>query len=196
MVTTSEIFNDPLYGAIVVVVLAVIAIVSKRFIGPSDDWVERVKRKWILRLDPILRRVWRPFTTRKYKDEYVCSVMISPDELERKVFEGGYVENDVSTVKYRVLSGSTHQYSVGQMKFSEPDSNRQWHLYIFPGHGKYGADCYQHGEEDWNPIEGGTPEDHLKSEQIPGDPESVLRDTLDEQEVSYEVDEQFKASDM
>lgn len=195
MKVIDTIASDPVYSAITVIVLTIVGIVSRVYLGPQSDWVEAFKQKWVTKLDPILSIVWRSFLRQKTNDEYVCSTTILPDAVEKALHHGGYTENDLSSVKYRVLPDGTRQYNAGQLKFSEPNSSRQWHVYLFPGYKHNGTDCYQHGEADWDPSEGGGLEQHLNSDQISGDPESVLRDVLDAQGVSYEVDEQFNQTE-
>ena len=185
------IFNDPLYSAILVIVLAVVGFLSRLYVGPEDDWVEAYKRKWAIRLDPYVAQVWRPLLIQKHVGQYVATVDIDPDALERIAHQAGYIENDISNVKFRILPDGTRQYTVGQMKISEPNSARQWHLFIFPGHDGAGTDLYQHGETDWDPSEGGSPEAHLTQPQVSGDPERVLRNALESQELPYHRDEEF-----
>lgn len=182
------ILSDPTYQAVLLLALVLAGIVSRRVLGPEDDWVERYKRRLAVALDPWSRRLGTPLAVKKGPEEYVCSTDLEPDEVERRLHRAGYVENDLSNQKYRVLPDGTTEYAVGSMKYSEPRSSRQWHVYLFDGHGDYGADLYQHGETDWDPAEGGGPGGHLSGEQVPGDPEGLLRNALSTKSVECEED--------
>lgn len=188
------IFNDPLYSAIAVVVLAVIGILSRQYLGPEDDWLELKKQNLARQFDPMTSKMGYPLLREKRVNEYVCSTTESPDFIEVALHGCDYEENDISNAKYRILPDGTRQFNVGQLAFSEPDSNVQWHAYIFPGHGDYGADIYQHAEVDWDPSQGGDPEDHLTTPfEARKDPERVLRDCLISQDVAYEFDDEWVA---
>jgi hypothetical protein len=183
------IFSNPTYTLALTIVLGIIGILGRQYLGPEDDWIEQKKQNLARRLHPIAARLGRPLLQQKTIDEYVCSTTESPDFIETALHGCGYEENDVSNVKYRELPDGTRQYNVGQLSFSVADSNLQWHAYIFPGHGDYGADVYQHLEVDWDPTQGGDPEKHVTEPiQSKGDPERVLRDCLIEQDVAYEFD--------
>lgn len=186
------IFNDPLYSAIVVVVLAAVGILSRQYLGPEDDWLELKKQNLARRLDPITSQMGYPLLREKGVNEYVCSTPELPDEIEVILHSCRYEENDISNAKYRILPDGSRQYNVGQLAFSVPDSDIQWHAYIFPGHGDYGCDLYQHGEVDWDPSQGGDPEDHLTTPfEAVRDPERVLRDCLISEDVAYEFDDEW-----
>lgn len=182
------ILNDPLYSAILVLVLAGVGVAIRRYLKPSDaSQVGRLRRKWMVVADRFTSAFGFPLVVTKGPSEYVGTVDMGRDLLAEKMYEEGYVLNPISTLKSRESEGVT-DYSVLSMKYSEPGSNRMWHFYAFPVNGS--LDLYQHGETDWDPTEGGNPAGHLdpsgdeSMEQIGGDPEDVLTHALERQGIN------------
>lgn len=187
------IFSDPLYAAIITVVLALIGILGRQYLGPEDDWIELKKQNLFKRLDPFTSKMGYPLLRQKRVNEYVCStVELDPDAVEVTLHDCDYEENDISNAKYRILPDGTREWNVGQLAYSVEGTDKQWHAYLFPGHGTYGCDIYQHGEVDWDPSQGGDPEGHLTTPfNARGDPEEILELCFRTHEVEFERDEVF-----
>lgn len=179
------VLNNQLYYAILVVALVIAGVITRRYIGPEDDWIEDRRKEVFVRLNPVFKRMGRTLVVEKGIEDYVCTAHQTPDDIEDALYQCGYVENPISTRKYRVIEGHK-QFAVGSMKFSDPDTDIQWHAYIFPTMEGSWTDIYQHGETDWDPSEGGSPIGHLEDKQIHGDPENVLRGCLDNRNILYE----------
>jgi len=70
---------------------------------PKDDWVEGLKRRLAVAIDPFTRPLGRRLIHEKGQANYFCSAQASPDSIERAIFPR-YQRNLTSTRKYRKLS--------------------------------------------------------------------------------------------
>lgn len=179
------VFDSPELMALLILILGVIAYLQSK-LGPGDDWIETLKLKIYLILDPILSKHGFELIRKKGIEEYIYSTHITPDEVEEVLMSCGYERNVAANKKYRELPDGSKQYEVGSMKYRYPDSDQQHHVYIFPGQ-YYVCDIYGHKETDWQED----PEGHMEDPQIDGDPDEILKDCLDEAEVEYEKDKVF-----
>jgi hypothetical protein len=141
--------------------------------GSEHDWIERVRSSVLRLVHPVASRLGRPTVRAKGPSDYVCTVPTAVESLER-VFEPVYQRNLLATKKYRERDEST-QWAAGSWVHTETyDGDAQHHVYLFSAPGG-GTDIYGHREA--NVTE---PARHQHGPQVHGDPDGVLRDTLDE----------------
>lgn len=101
----------------------------------------------------------------------MTTAAVSPDEVEVAI-NSKYQRNLLSTRKYRVVDGYK-QWAVGSWVYDPEDEPWQHHVYLFDTpDGK--TDIYAHKEASVR-----NPSDHHKSWQTHGDPDGILRRTLE-----------------
>jgi len=178
------------YGALLFILMSVVYI--QRRVKLDDQWVFKWKHRFAYGLNPFSKNLLnRPLTRKKGKqdfDEYVVSVDQSIHEVKKAVTEYGYETNLASTSKYIIKKNRGRSWEVWSFRYRDPDSDKQYHLYLFDGHGNYGADLWQHVETDWTED----PEGHVSDGQTPGDPDNVLRPALMKAGLDWERDSDFR----
>jgi hypothetical protein len=184
-----EFVNQPDVAAAIGAIVVLAALMMRHFLGPKSDWVESARTRWFTRLHEALSLVGGYATIEKYKKEYVASVTISEDELERVLYQGGYHRNLGAAKKYRAGSDGEDIWAIGSWAHRESlMADMQDHATLFPGHGEYTVDIYHHRETSWvaHPIK-----HYFNVEQTDGDPERTLRDALDAADVEWEYDAEW-----
>lgn len=148
------------------------------YLSPRDDWVEGLKRRVAVKLDPYTRPLGRRLIAEKGRDDYVCTAQATPDEVEVALF-GTYQRNLTSTRKYRMTDGA-RDWAVGSFVYDADDTKWQHHVYLFDN-GDGTTDLYGHREISAEKD----PHGHVSGPQVHGDPNGVARVQLDEAGVEY-----------
>lgn len=191
-----EIAVEPYSYVFLAILLALIARYQKR-ISLEDKWVFRWKHKVLYSLNPILSKdklFGREFIRDKTPDkwwtarEYAYSTDATVKEVKEAASEV-YETNLASTSKYRVIDGEK-QWELWSFKYSIPDTDKMYHLYIFEGHGDYNTDMNQHKETDWEDD----PKGHEDDKQKRGDPEGFLKNVMNKAGISVERDKEWVMS--
>lgn len=168
--TASDVLNDPLLLAVLIVALAAIAALQMA-LGPGDDWFWNVRRVAWPTLDPAFRRAGRPLITQKGPAEYVESVATDIDTVDRAMDGADYHPNGTATLKYVVINGTRVKESRSWVHY-DPEEGKQTHAYLFEWGGAVHA--HQHVEAITT-----RPQAHVGGdEQVPGDPEGRLHAAL------------------
>lgn len=140
------------------------------WLGPSDDWVERQRRRLFVALDPFLRPLGRPLIFHCHDEDYMYTVAKSSDAVERAIADK-YQRNLASTRKYRYIdtNGDRRQWTDGSWVYDPPHTDWQHHVYYFDsgdiGHPK--TDIYGHKEKSAE----SDPYGHVTDPQEHGDPD-------------------------
>jgi hypothetical protein len=143
------------------------------FLTPRDDWIEWVRGFLLRSVHPLATRVGRPTIREKGPADYVCTVPIPAESLEQVLYPT-YRRNFLATKKYREPSGD-RQWAAGSWVHTHTfDGKDQHHVYVFPAPDG-GTDVYAHREANVT-----DPDGHQHGPQIPGDPDEILRDTLED----------------
>lgn len=185
-----------------------------RYLGPEDDWIEGLRRRASLKLDPIFAPLGRPLVREKGARDFIGTVEASDNEFESAIMPP-YQRNLTSTRKYRlvnvrdseeslsrssVVGDSSHkspaddvrlertskveregrrQWADGSFVYDPDDTDWQHHVFIFPE--EVGEDgtvkklaVYGHKEKSAEKD----PVGHVSDPQEPGDPDSILQDSL------------------
>jgi hypothetical protein len=159
------------YGYVVTAVLVVIATIQW-YLGPELDIVERYRGTLFRKLNPIAKQLGRPLVYVSKEDEYICSVHVSIDELEQAIHPV-YRRNLTATKKAIRDDSSGLVWSEGSWSHKDsPTAEKQHHVFLFDRGDR--VDVYGHYEDNVT-----DPEEHLDaSNQIHGDPNQTLRQTL------------------
>lgn len=173
--------SSPFLLAALGLVLALL-VAYQRTLGPGDDWIETVRLVLLLALNPVFAARDRPLIREKGEKDYVCSSLIGPNAIEEAVMAYGYERNIPATKKFRRVDGS-REWAIGSFRYVHLDSDQQHHLYLFPGHGEYGTDCYHHREPRYDQED---PMDHTEGRQVHGDPDGHLREALEAACIPYD----------
>jgi hypothetical protein len=151
------------------------------YLSPKDDWVEGLKRRLAVALDPLTRPLGRRLIHEKGQADYFCSAEASPDSIERGIMPR-YQRNLTSTRKYRRLSDGSRQWADGSFVYDPEDTDWQHHVYIFPSkHTDGQTDVYGHKETSAE----ADPYGHVTDEQTHGDPARRVRLLLNEAGIEY-----------
>ena len=188
----------PFLAAAAVFVLVAVGAVQYT-LGPRHDWVESFRQRWWLRLHEALSALEGYAVTTKGPSDYVCTIEMGEEALERALYRQGYHRNITASKKMRRLPGGDEQWSEGSWVHREGlFAERQDHLTIFPGHAPGTLDLYHHNEAS-NVPSGDTLSEligdmfnHYRGIGMdPGDPERTLRDALDAEDIDYYRDEEW-----
>lgn len=150
------------------------------YLTPKDDWVEELKRRLAVFGHPFFASLGRPLVIKKGQADYVCTVEADSDKVEVAVM-ARYQRNLTSTRKYRTLSDGTRQWAVGSFVYDPDDTHWQHHVYLFESP-TGGTDVYAHKETSAEQD----PYGHVTDPQVHGDPDGLVRETLDEAHLSYD----------
>jgi len=150
----------------------------KRFtskLTPEDDWVEGLRKRILVILDPFFRPLGRNLIFECHDEDYICTTDISSDSVEEAIHPK-YKRNLTSTRKYRVSAGE-RQWAVGSWVYDPDDTDWQHHVYLFDT-GSYDepkTDVYGHKEASASKD----PASHHRSWQEHGDPDGELSGLID-----------------
>lgn len=180
LVFENAVLSGALFG-----VLVLVGLVQQR-LGPEADWIEGVRNRWWYRLNEVQSVLGMGLTTRKTPREYIVSTDATPEALEPILYEAGWHRNLASFEKYRTGPDGTEEKTVSTWAYRERlFGPKQDHIYIFPGHGPFGADVYGHTETNWLHDPAG----HLEDHQADRGPADRLRTLLSDADVGMERDE-------
>lgn len=159
---------------------AIIIIVSglQWFLGPEHDVVERYRSVVFRKLNPIAKILGQPLVFVCRPDEYICSVEITPDELERAIHP--VYRRNLTATKKALDANNKLIWSEGSWAHKDsPTAEKQHHCWFFDMGDR--IDIYGHYEDAVvNPSE------HLDaSNQQLGDPNDTLKQTLEQNGVEY-----------
>jgi len=139
---------------------------------PEDDWVEPLRRRILVLLDPIFRPLGRNLIFECHDEDYMYTVAKDSDAVERGLYPQ-YKRNLTSTRKYRMVDGE-RQWTSGSWVYDPDDTEWQHHVYLFDT-GSYNeahTDIYGHKEAS----AANDPSAHHRSWQEHGDPdENVVK---------------------
>lgn len=141
------------------------------FLGPGDDWVERVRKRVYRAADDEMSDAGRPTTRKKGPADYVTTVHATADAVERAIHPQ-YQRNVTSTRKYRDVDEREIQWAVGSWVYDPKDTEWQHHVYLFESPDG-GCDVYAHRETSVR-----YPYGHLDDAQEHGDPNGRVRGIL------------------
>jgi len=153
-----------------------------RGIGPRQALaLDRGRRALWRLLHPLASRLGRPLLRDKTDAdaEFIATVNADRRALLDALWRHGFRWNPTSTLKLRRINGET-QYAFSAALRPSPSSEYQQDIHIFPSsNGSY--DVYGH----WEPSVV-DPTDHVGGgQQVPGDPESIVREALDDGNIQY-----------
>lgn len=151
----------------------------EQYLGPDDDWVERLRRKIWVAADPFLRPLGRPTVAVKSDVDYICTTESDSDSVEVAIHPL-YERNTTSTRKCRIIDGAL-EWAVGSWVYDPPDEPWQHHVYIFENESG-GTDVYGHKEDSTR-----DPVGHVTDPQIHGDPDGHLRNRLALEGIDHRV---------
>lgn len=169
------------YGYLVTALLVLIA-TAQWYLGPEDDFIETYRSGLFRKLNPIAKQLGRPLVYISKEDEYICSVKLSVDELEQAIHPV-YRRNLTATVKAIRADSGDLIWSKGSWSHkTAPTAEKQHHVMVFKHEDR--VDVYGHYEDNVT-----NPEEHLDaSNQIHGDPNQTLRQTLTKAGVEWYQD--------
>jgi hypothetical protein len=148
------------------------------YLTPRDDWIEGLKRRLAVRLDPITRPLGRSLIAHKRERERFATVDACPDKVEVALF-GRYQRNLASTRKYRMRDGE-RDWAVGSYVHDPDDTEWQHHVYLFDN-GDGTTDVYGHKEQS----AAKNPYGHVTGRQQAGDPDGLARGEIALAGLSY-----------
>lgn len=169
------IFSDPILSIALLAVLFVAVMVSRRYLGPRSDWIERARVTILPKLDRFSATIGVPMAKCTGVDGYVMTVRISEGEIERMFDEYGHSRSVANMFKFRHLPDGSRQYEITSWVYRETIfSKYQQDVYLFPSvvvEGGY--DVYHHKE--YNFLR--SMRKHLTVSEN-GDPDKILRDVF------------------
>lgn len=162
--------------------LALVVGVGQYYLGPKHDWVESVRRRYWLKLNEVLSTFGGYSAGPERNIEYVCTVEVSEDELERALYRGGYHRNVVAALKYREVDGGRVPSEGSWVHRSSIFDDKQGHARFYESQHTDGLDVFHHYETSWvtHPIKHYY---HVKMEV--GDPQGTLKSALDYSGINY-----------
>jgi hypothetical protein len=153
------------------------------YLSPKDDWIEGLKRRLAVLLNPFFEPLGRPLVFHCHDEDYMYTVGKGSDAVERALYPT-YQRNFASTRKYRyvdmhgnripkgeedAVGGAEKQWSDGSWVLDPDDTDWQHHVYLFDngdlGHEK--CDVYGHKEVSAEKD----PSGHVSGRQENGDPD-------------------------
>jgi len=126
-----------------------------------------------MKIDPLTRPFGRPLTAKKGRRDYVLTVDVDSDAVERAIYPQ-YQRNLTSTRKYRTI-GSERQWANGSYVFDPSETKYQHHAYLFSNEDET-TDVYAHKE--WSAEH--HPYEHVTEQQAHGDPDNRITLLMDE----------------
>jgi len=121
-----------------------------KYLGPNDDWMERLRKKLYPILHPYLERYGGYALGIVRENQYVGTVELDEDTLEWKLAEHGFVRNPIAAYKThtdgRESEGSWVLYHAEAPQIVA--EGMQLHITLFASGGS-GIDLYAHYEDDW-----------------------------------------------
>lgn len=152
------------------------------YLTPQDDWIEGLKLRLVLIVNPLIAPLGRPLIFHAHDDDYMYRVNKSSDTVERAIHPT-YQRNFSSTRKYRYIDShgdpvpkgeeedtlSTKQWASGSWVLDPDDTEWQHHVYLFDSGdvGESTCDVYGHKEASAEDD----PSEHVSGKQVNGDPE-------------------------
>ena len=175
--------------AALVAVLALIGALQYQ-LGPRADWVESRRRRVLSRLHELLSSFGGYAEAQSPRVDYVCTVDIGEEELEKVLYQGGYHRNLLAAIHTRVLPDDAPagaEKSEGSWVYRPSFlASRQHHGRLYPAVDGDGIDLYAHNEYS-NIVR---PIKHYRSKNMDhGDPNHTLRDALDAAGIDYTVND-------
>jgi hypothetical protein len=148
------------------------------YLSPKDDWVEGLKRRLAVAIDPFTRPLGRKLIHEKGEADHFCTAEATSDEVETAIFPR-YQRNLTSTRKFRRDEGR-RDWADGSFVY-DPE-NREWqhHVYLFDNDDGT-ADVYGHKETSAE----SDPYGHVMDPQVHGDPNGIVRGKLEEAGIEY-----------
>lgn len=148
------------------------------YLGPEDDWIEGLKRRLAVKVDPFIRPLGRPIIFEAQHEDYFESVEATGDEVEVALMQR-YQRNFASTRKYRLADGE-RQWASGSFVYDPENTEWQHHVYIFENENGT-IDLYGHKETSAEHD----PFGHLTDEQYHGDPDGLARGEIEKSGINY-----------
>lgn len=169
-----------LMGALSLVALLVGA--AQYALGPKHDWVESVRRRYWFKLHEVLSMLGGYAAGAESHDEYVCTVSVEEDELERGLYRGGYHRNFIAAFKYIERSGEQVPSEGSWVHRETIFHSKQGHARFYASTEDGKLDVYHHYETSWvrHPIK-----HYLNATQEVGDPQGTLKKALDDAGIEY-----------
>jgi len=171
--------NPTLVSALAAVLAAVVWHV--RGIGPRQALaLDRGRRTLWRLLHPLASRLGRPLLRDKTDAdaEFIATVNADRRALLDALWRHGFRWNPTSTVKYRRVDGD-RQFALSVVHRRRFDADWQQDVHIF--NAREGWAVLGH----WEPSVV-DPTDHVGGgQQVPGDPESIVREALDDGNIQY-----------
>jgi len=149
------------------------------YLTPKDDWVEALKKRYAIALNPITAPLGRPLIKKKPDAERFASTDVDSDTVE-VALNHDYQRNLTSTRKYRVRNGE-REWAVGSWVHDPDDTEWQHHVYLFDREDG-GTDLYGHLETSAEHD----PYGHVTNAHTDGDPYGIARGTLDRRHITYD----------
>lgn len=138
----------------------------KFLLNSDDDWIEKVRRYLYPRLHPYLQKFGGFGIGKLREKQYVTTVKISEEELEKELVKIGFERNPIAAYKSRYLDDGKSEGSWRLLPGSDPiggiEKDKQLHITLFdPGSNSGIIDIYAHYEYNWEHRPG----DHLDAEE-------------------------------
>ena len=150
------------------------------YLGPEDDWVEGLKRRLAVKLDPYTRQYGRPLIFECHDEDYFATAKATADEVELAI-ASLYQRNLTSTRKYRFIEGE-RDWADGSWVYDPDDTDWQHHVYLFENDDGT-SDLYGHKEKSAEKD----PLGHVMDAQEHGDPDSIARERISTFSIQYSV---------
>jgi len=168
-VTLPELFNDPRYYAVLVVVIVALLQYQRTL-----SWAEYKRlHKFKIKLLPVIDRYSNLFVVSRkggvHDPEFVGETKQTVHDAYNALVESGGSPHLINSLKLRTIDGEK-QFSPAQVVFSHSDGS-QTEVYLFPS--ENGTHVYAHVEPGPQ-----TPEQHLEGWQKDGDVRGVIPDAL------------------
>jgi len=164
-----EIFNDPRYYAVLVVVIVALIQYQRTLSWAEYKRIHRFKLKVL----PVIDRHTNLFVVSRkggvHDPEFVGETSKSIEESFKHLVESGGSPHLINSLKLRAVDGGK-QFSPAQVVFSHSDGS-QTEVYLFPCDD--GTHAYAHVEPGPQ-----TPKEHLEGWQKDGDVRGVIPESL------------------
>lgn len=134
----------------------------KFLLNSNDDWIEQIRRYLYPKLHPILKKFGGFGIGKLREKQYVTTVKISEEELEKELVDIGFERNPIAAYKTRYLDDGKSGGSWRLLPNSDPEggieAEKQLHVTLFrSNHPEGKVDIYAHYECNWEKR----PRDHL-----------------------------------
>ena len=162
---------------------------AQQHLGPRAGALETWRDRWWRRAHALFSRVDGYAIDRSTPAEYVCSVELPLDELERRLWNRDHHRNLLAAKKYRQTAEGVEWSASSWVSRERFWADDQLHVTLFARPG--GVDCYVHREP--SPVT--RPLDHwLVEDQVVGDPDGAFREALAAADVGWFRDERLASA--